>query len=326
MKSLSALLAATLAAGLGVAFAQPAGMAIAPQMDAESEMALVIAKAAATDLGKSLREALMAKMAKDGAVASIDFCKDEAPKITAAVAQRHGVKIGRIGVRARNPENVAGGWQVDMLQQFSASAMPPEQLRHISIDKSTGQLRFAQGIRIEPTCLTCHGASVAEPVMAAIREKYPNDAATGFSEGQLRGAVWVESPLLSAQDIRATVAMQPAQAVRLREEMRAQFDAVQGILAAMSEKDWASVADLADSRSGGQGRQAQDSRAGSDYRKRLPPLWFSMSRPMHAEFTAIAAEARAGKDGTKVTAHLAKATAYCSGCHASMRIAEEGRE
>jgi hypothetical protein len=36
---------------------------------------------------------------------------------------------------------------------------------------------------------------VAPAIAGAIRRLYPADAATGFAEGDLRGALWVEVPL-----------------------------------------------------------------------------------------------------------------------------------
>jgi len=37
-------------------------------------------------------------------------------------------------------------------------------------------------------CLACHGDNIAPEVTAAIRAHYPEDQATGFATGQLRGA------------------------------------------------------------------------------------------------------------------------------------------
>jgi len=47
----------------------------------------------------------------------------------------------------------------------------------------------------EGACLTCHGPteSIPEDVRAALRERYPDDKATGYAVGDLRGALWAES-------------------------------------------------------------------------------------------------------------------------------------
>lgn len=47
---------------------------------------------------------------------------------------------------------------------------------------------------LQPMCLTCHGADLAPDVQAAIAERYPDDRATGYRTGELRGVIWAELP------------------------------------------------------------------------------------------------------------------------------------
>lgn len=161
------------------------------------------AHAAVADLGQSLRGALLAKMEEAGPVGAVGFCHDESPAITEAVAQRHGVRIGRVGVRVRNPSNRAEGWVREVIDRFEREALagaPPSTLVAVErTDLPAGvSLRYARGIGTEAGCLVCHGEAVAEPVMDAIRERYPADTATGFRPGELRGAFWVEVPIGTA--------------------------------------------------------------------------------------------------------------------------------
>jgi hypothetical protein len=44
-------------------------------------------------------------------------------------------------------------------------------------------------------CLACHGETIAPPIAAKINELYPQDQATGFREGDLRGAFVVTKTL-----------------------------------------------------------------------------------------------------------------------------------
>ncbi|CAN0317700.1 unnamed protein product, partial [Chrysoparadoxa australica] len=59
-------------------------------------------------------------------------------------------------------------------------------------------LIFTQPIAIgNGMCLNCHGEpkeQIKEDVLAAIKSKYPNDVATGYSLGQLRGMWSVKIP------------------------------------------------------------------------------------------------------------------------------------
>ena len=45
----------------------------------------------------------------------------------------------------------------------------------------------AQGV--EPVCLVCHGQDLAPEVRATLEQYYPDDWATGYSLGQVRGAI-----------------------------------------------------------------------------------------------------------------------------------------
>jgi hypothetical protein len=46
-------------------------------------------------------------------------------------------------------------------------------------------------------CLNCHGAEaqIAPEAKEKLKVLYPNDLATGYSEGQIRGALTVKRPL-----------------------------------------------------------------------------------------------------------------------------------
>ncbi len=167
-----------------VAFAQEDG----PSDPADAARA----EAAMNDLGGRLKTALTAKMQADGPVAAVGFCREEAPKIAAAVAAERGLRVGRTALRHRSPANAPTRWQEEVLEAFveRATGAPPASLSWAS--RQDGVYRQARGIATEAACLTCHGSGIAEPVRAAIAASYPQDRATGFSEGELRGMFWVE--------------------------------------------------------------------------------------------------------------------------------------
>jgi hypothetical protein len=55
----------------------------------------------------------------------------------------------------------------------------------------------AQGV--EPLCLVCHGKGLSDEVKATLEEYYPDDLATGYSLGQVRGAISVSSAATHTQ-------------------------------------------------------------------------------------------------------------------------------
>lgn len=298
------------------------------------------AEGAAKDLGQQLRAALVAKMEAAGPVAAIDFCRDEAPTIAAAVGEKHGVRLGRTSSRTRSPANAPTPWQQAVLNDFAAQAQagtPPPQLRYASSEQLPAgvALRYMQGIGTEAPCLICHGEAVAEPVALAIKTRYPGDAATGFREGQLRGAFWVEVPVAPAGDTRAVISMTDAQREELRAQMRAHLESVQAILAALAASDWDAVGTAAASFGPGPGAgpgpgrgmgpgpgrgQGQGHGPMHSFRSALPDGWFTFARPMHQAMRAIADEAATEQRSAEVIAQLAQATAQCTACHTSFRI------
>lgn len=189
----NSLIVASLALGL-VATSIHAGSGLAP-MPSLPETAKAVD--AAKDFSMQLREALMAAMAQGGPTAGIRVCRDHAPRIADAVSAKHGVALGRIGVRTRQPTNRIDGWQRQVLDAWAAQpadTAPSQWAPQVHHDADTNTLRWAKAIETEGTCLACHGSNISDSTRAALDEFYPDDRATGFLLGSLRGLIWVEVP------------------------------------------------------------------------------------------------------------------------------------
>ncbi len=52
-----------------------------------------------------------------------------------------------------------------------------------------------KAIPTAPLCLTCHGANVDPSLREKIEAVYPNDAAVGYNEGDIRGAFTITQPM-----------------------------------------------------------------------------------------------------------------------------------
>jgi len=187
-----------------------AGPATGPGVDASVDSTAPAAQAADADLARAkaaaqafsgqLRARLQDAM-RDGPVAAIEVCHDDAPRIAEAVMVEHGVRLGRVALpgRNRNPAHVARDWRLQALQSFQQAvetgAPAVDQIAVMRDGLPDGiALRMMRGIATEPGCLGCHGSNVATPVREAIVARYPGDGATGFEVGDLRGALWVEVP------------------------------------------------------------------------------------------------------------------------------------
>lgn len=138
---------------------------------------------------KNLKQALVAGMQK-GPVHAISVCKDQAPAIAESLSTE-GVQMGRTSHRLRNPDNTAPEWVDAILQSYiSDEAQRKPKLVSLPNDRQG----YVEPIAVQPLCLTCHGKTLAPDVAAQISEAYPQDEASGFEVGDLRGVFWVEYP------------------------------------------------------------------------------------------------------------------------------------
>jgi hypothetical protein len=165
------------------------------------------ARGAASGLGSELVAELQAAMAEGGPVNGIDTCRVRAPQIAkqksdeAAAESRYPiVDVGRTALRTRNPANRPDSWQTEVLEDFRqrmADGDAPTSLQAWTVaeigERRVG--RWMKAIPTQPICLTCHGSDLGEDVAAAIETAYPDDRATGFSAGELRGAFTVDIDL-----------------------------------------------------------------------------------------------------------------------------------
>jgi hypothetical protein len=157
----------------------------------------------ATQLGGQLKGELSKAIAEGGPVAAINVCYLRAPEIAAQLSQASGARVGRTALRVRNPSNAPDELERSVLEQFSADVgsgpvdRPLEAVFEIRRGDAV-ERRYMRAIPTDALCLTCHGKVLAPELAAAIARDYPKDQATGFEQGQLRGAfsvVWPATPL-----------------------------------------------------------------------------------------------------------------------------------
>ncbi len=146
------------------------------------------AHAAIAPFKKSLKEALMAELAKSPASA-IDVCAEKAPALAKA-ASKEGVRVGRASTKLRNPANAPPGWLGPVMEELARA--PSGTAASRVVDLGEGKRGYAEAIWLDAPCLLCHGPAIAPDVEAKIAERYPDDAARGFQVGDFRGVFWAE--------------------------------------------------------------------------------------------------------------------------------------
>lgn len=136
----------------------------------------------------SLMGELTAALDEGGPDGAIEVCSMRAPEIAGMISNQYGVILGRTSHRLRNPSNLPPGWAVELVQNQAAE---PTWL--VGPD---GRVAGLLPIPTRAECGMCHGPreEISEEVLAKLDEYYPEDTATGFAEGDLRGWIWVEAP------------------------------------------------------------------------------------------------------------------------------------
>lgn len=184
------VLAALLLGGVLSVHAQPQG-AVPP---------LERAREASADLLATLKGTLLLHLERGGPEAAFTVCADTAQVLTEAVAHRHGLMLHRVSTRWRNPLDEPDAYEADVLRRFSLlleDGQLNDSTEHVAVvtEEGTRVFRYLRPIRIQRPCLSCHGQKLAPGLQTMLREYYPDDRATGYTEGALRGAVSVRFEL-----------------------------------------------------------------------------------------------------------------------------------
>ncbi len=144
-----------------------------------------------------LKPQLQSALHEGGPAHAIGICADRAPEIADALSAQSGWQVKRVSLKSRNASRATPDpWERDVLLRFDArqaAGEQPQQLNHGEI--VGGHYRYMQAQGVEPVCLMCHGESLSEPVLQTLRDYYPDDTATGYLPGQVRGAISLSRPL-----------------------------------------------------------------------------------------------------------------------------------
>ncbi|TPH13452.1 Tll0287-like domain-containing protein [Litorilituus lipolyticus] len=151
------------------------------------------AKKIVKSFGGTLKPKLKQAIQSGGLVHAIDVCAIEAPKIAKKLSQKTQWDVSRVSLKTRNAKNAtANNYEQKILQQFAQqkeqanTKQTANSLEHAEIVNN--EFRFMKAQLIEGVCLNCHGNTIAPEVKQALQKHYPNDMATGYSLGDVRGA------------------------------------------------------------------------------------------------------------------------------------------
>ncbi len=168
-----------------------------PYQSSEEEVATIIetGKTASGKLLNSLGGNLKKQLKANGPVGAVKFCSENAYELTQQVSDSfgQGVEIKRISLKERNPGNKPEGDEQVILEsmqtlQDKGIILPEYMLERADADtyKFYKPLLINKGV-----CLKCHGSYIDENVASELKKMYPHDKATGYVQGDLRGAIVV---------------------------------------------------------------------------------------------------------------------------------------
>ena len=188
----------TVTVGLAVLLA---GAWLTPSAAAEATADLTTARQIVKRFAGELNGELKRAVGEEGFEHAIGVCKDVAPRIAKKLSAETGWRVGRTALRLRNPANAPDPMERIVLNDFLARAAAGEPLAKMELAveeigaEARKTFRYMKAIPTGELCLTCHGGNVDPELAALIRASYPEDQATGFKLGELRGAFTLTKPL-----------------------------------------------------------------------------------------------------------------------------------
>ncbi len=153
-------------------------------------------RAAVKALGGELKNILQTSMKASGPMDTISVCNTTALQISNKISEAKGLSVARTSLKYRNQENKPDEWEKSVLEQFEQRKAKGEAVKTMDYSELTeldGKkvFRYMKAIPTAEVCLKCHGSNVAPPIAAKINSLYPDDKATGFKMGDIRGAFTV---------------------------------------------------------------------------------------------------------------------------------------
>ncbi len=163
------------------------------------------AEASAADavaaLGARLKARLQEAMQEGGPAAALGVCAEVAQPITEDFRGELGFYVGRTALKLRNhsnaPDDYVEEWMSRAASQSTADAPLEPATKVEEFIDGDRLLHYWQPIYVAAQCLPCHGpADQIDPQVAALlAERYPEDQATGFQQGDFRGSFVAQVPL-----------------------------------------------------------------------------------------------------------------------------------
>lgn len=154
--------------------------------------ALHEARQASEALANDLMGRLFAGLDVGGPARAVEICSDMAQARSAEYSTPE-LLIRRVSLASRNPANAPDLFERDQLRRLTElheAGELPEEIALVGAYGGQRYLRYMKPIVLAEQCVACHGPSDQIPaeIKAVLEDRYPDDRATGYQVGDLRGA------------------------------------------------------------------------------------------------------------------------------------------
>ncbi len=133
---------------------------------------------------------LQSALKEGGVPGAIDYCHLNAIPIIDSLSKVHNAAIRRATLKARNKLDQATTQEKQILLDYEKQLSEKKTLAPLVEKNRTNNISFYAPIKVNAFCMQCHGKlgeTITEENYNLIKEKYPNDKAIGYSDGDLRG-------------------------------------------------------------------------------------------------------------------------------------------
>ncbi|NPA42432.1 MAG: DUF3365 domain-containing protein [Chlorobi bacterium] len=176
---------------------------IPPLTPEEKQQYLDTAKAIAKEAFGIFSGHLNRLFAEKHPVEALEYCKQNAMRITDSLSKVHGVTIKRTSYRLRNPDNAPTDQEEKIMEIYRHRIhrnLKPEPYVHYD---NYGYPHVYIPIMVQEKCLMCHGdpnKDIPDEINNKLAELYPGDKAIFFKPGDLRGIWSIKFPKKHGSD------------------------------------------------------------------------------------------------------------------------------
>ncbi len=146
-----------------------------------------ISKTTAMILQKNLKHAVKS----GGFDTALSYCHKKAMFLQDSLSSAYGVKIKRVAGKNRNPFDFLDAESATVFNEYEKLLSEGKPLKpKVVVNAKGNPVYYAPIILNKDACLKCHGMpgeQISENRLKMIKKYYPEDKATGFKKGDLRG-------------------------------------------------------------------------------------------------------------------------------------------